>query len=178
MSNEEKIAQTENDNVINDNENVSENQDTKQNFDYRKEREERIKNKAERAICNELGVKSIDEIKNALNSINGYKNQISELEKQVSEGKINQYKVQVLKAGIDEEFVDYVVDSLQKQVTEKEDFKTLLDKFKSEHPRYLRQSEYKQIKVNTSSNFESANKSKNFSEQFNDIIRRKIIKER
>lgn len=150
-------------------------EESKQAYDYRKEREERIKNKTERAIFNELGVKSIDEIKDALNSINGYKNQITELEKQVSEGKINRCKVQALKAGIDDEFVDFVVDKINKQVTDKEDFKTLLDKFKSEHPRYLRQS---QITVNTASNFEGMNKTRNFSEKFNDVIRRKITKER
>ncbi len=44
-------------------EEITEVEDTKQSFDYRKEREERIKNKAEKAIFSELGVKSIDEIK-------------------------------------------------------------------------------------------------------------------
>ena len=150
-------------------------EEIKQTYDYRKEREERIKNKTERAIFSELGVKSIDEIKEALNSINGYKNQITELEKQVNEGKLNHCKVQALKAGIDDEFVDFVVDKINKQVTDKEDFKTLLEKFKSEHPRYLRQS---QIRVNTASNFEGTNKTRNFSQQFNDVIRRKITKER
>ena len=165
MSNEENSKV---ENVITDNEVIEDNQDTKTNFDYKKEREERIKNKTEKAIFNELGVKSIEEIKEALNSI-------PELKKQVNEGKLNHCKLQTLKAGIDEEFVDFVVDKLNKQVTEKEDFKTLLDKFKNEHPRYLKQS---QIKVNTASNFEGVNKTQNFSQRFNDIIRRKITKER
>lgn len=150
-------------------------EETKQSYDYRKEREERIKNRTEKAILGELGAKSFDEVKEALSSIDGYKNKITELEKEVSEGKLNHCRLQTLKAGIDEEFVDYVVDKLSKQVNEKQNFKTLLDKFKGEHPRYLRQS---QIRVNTSSNFEGASKTHSFSEQFNDVIRKKITKER
>ncbi len=47
-------------------EEITEVEDMKQSFDYRKKREERIKNKAEKAIFSELGVKSIDEIKSVL----------------------------------------------------------------------------------------------------------------
>ncbi len=41
-------------------EEITEVGDTKQSFDYRKEREKQIKNNAEKAILSELGVKSID----------------------------------------------------------------------------------------------------------------------
>ena len=153
-------------------------EENKQVFDYKKEREERIKNRTEKAIFNELGVKSLEEIKKNFNLISDYEKQIEELEKQVNEGKNNQYKVQVLKAGIDEEFLDYVVDKLKKEVSEKEDFKTVLEKFKEKHPRYLKQAENRQIRVNTAPNLENISKGKNFSEKFNEIIRRKVTKER
>ena len=107
MSNEQNSKV---ENVITDNEVIEDNQDTKPSFDYKKEREERIKNRVEKAFFNELGVKSIEEIKEALKSI-------PELKKQVDEGKLNHCKLQTLKAGIDDEFVDFVVDKLNKQVT-------------------------------------------------------------
>ena len=94
-------------------EEITEVEYTKQSFDYRKEREERIKNKAEKAIFSELGVKSIDEIKSIFDSVESFKKQISDLETKVKEGNLNKNRLEVLKSGIDDEFVDFVVDSLE-----------------------------------------------------------------
>ena len=47
------------------------------------------------------------------------------MEEKAKELETNKYKFEVLKSGIDEEFVDFVVDKLQKQVSNKKDFSSL-----------------------------------------------------
>ena len=155
-------------------EEITEVEDTKQSFDYRKEREERIKNKSEKAIFSELRVKSIDEIKSIFDSVESFKKQISDLEEKVKEGNLNKNRLEVLKSGIDDEFVDFVVDSLNKQVSDTQDFSSLLSKFKEEHPKYLKNYESTQIKLNTSPNFEGINKSQDFSHAFSNAVRNKL----
>lgn len=152
-------------------EDVSENKEEKQEFDYRKQREERIKSKVEKAFLSEFGAKSMEDLKKDFKLIDDYRSEIDDLKNQLNESKSNGYKLEALKSGIDEEFIDYVADKLQKQITQKDDFKSLLGKFKAEHPRYLKQSG---IKINTSPNFENSGKGQSFSEAFNGVIKRKI----
>ena len=156
-----------------ENENLEKTQEVKENqdFDYKKYREERIKNRIEKSIFKDLGVQNLDEIKEKFSLIDSYKTQIQNLEEKAKELETNKYKFEVLKSGIDEEFVDFVVDKLQKQVSDKKDFSSLLSNFKENHPKFLKQSK---ITVSTSPNFETNSKINSFSQKFNSAIRNKL----
>ena len=156
-----------------ENENLEKTQEVKENqdFDYKKYREERIKNRVEKSIFKDLGVQNLDEIKDKFSLIDTYKTQIQNLEEKAKELETNKYKFEVLKSGIDEEFVDFVVDKLQKQVSDKKDFSSLLSNFKENHPKFLKQSK---ITVSTSPNFETNSKINSFSQKFNNAIRNKL----
>ena len=156
-----------------ENENLEKTQEVKENqdFDYKKYREERIKNRVEKSIFKDLGVQNLDEIKEKFSLIDSYKTQIQNLEEKAKELETNKYKFEVLKSGIDEEFVDFVVDKLQKQVSDKKDFLSLFSNFKENNPRFLKQSK---ITVSTSPNFETNSKINSFSQKFNSAIRNKL----
>lgn len=145
-----------------------ETKDTKQPFDYRKEREERVKRRTEKAFLNEFGANSIDEIKEKLGAVDTYKNQIEELKKEVNTSKINGYKVEVLKNGFDEKFVDFIVYSLKDKVNESEDFSSVLSKFKEENSQFLRNSNT--IKYSTAPNFETGSSVKDTHCRMNDFF--------
>lgn len=156
-----------------ENENLEKTQEVKENqdFDYKKYREERIKNRVEKSIFKDLGVQNLDEIKDKFSLIDMYKTQIQNLEEKAKELETNKYKLEVLKSGIDEEFVEFVVDKLQKQVSDKKDFLSLLSNFKENHPKLLKQSK---ITVSTSPNFETNSQINSFSQKFNNAIRNKL----
>lgn len=169
----EEIKKTDISNSENENKNTLENtteesQETKQSFDYRKEREERIKHKTEKAFLNEFGVNSLDEIKEKINSINDYQKQIDELKNEVNKSKINEYKVEVLKNGFDEKFVDYIVYELKGKVSESEGFSKILEKFKSENSQFLKSEN--PIKYSTAPNFETNGRIKDAHSRMNDFF--------
>ena len=147
-----------------ENENLEKTQEVKENqdFDYKKYREERIKNRVEKSIFKDLGVQNLDEIKDKFSLIDTYKTQIQNLEEKAKELETNKYKFEVLKSGI---------DKLQKQVNDKKDFLSLLSNFKENHPKFLKQSK---ITVSTSPNFETNSKINSFSQKFNNAIRNKL----
>lgn len=150
----ESDAQITEEETIESGETKEEATNTKQPFDYRKEREERVKRRTEKAFLNEFGANSIDEIKEKLGAIDDYKKQVDELRAEVNNSKINGYKVEVLKNGFDEKFVDFIVYSLKDKVNENEDFSTVLSKFKGENSQFLRSSN--PIKYSTAPNFETS----------------------
>ena len=61
-----------------ENENLEKTQEVKENqdFDYKKYREERIKNRVEKSIFKDLGVQNLDEIKEKFNLIDSYKTRV------------------------------------------------------------------------------------------------------
>ena len=140
-----------------ENENLEKTQEVKENqdFDYKKYREERIKNRVEKSIFKDLGVQNLDEIKEKFSLIDSYKTQIQNLEEKAKELETNKYKFEVLKSGIDEEL----------------DFLSLLSNFKENHPKFLKQSK---ITVSTSPNFETNSQINSFSQKFNSAIRNKL----
>lgn len=152
---------------------TEENQEPEKPFDYRKEREERVKRKAEKAVLNEFGVNSFDEIKEKLSSIDDYQKQIDALKSEINKSKINEYKLEVLKNGFDEKFVDFIAHELNGKVSENEDFSNVLSKFKEENPQFLKSQE-NGIKFSTAPNFESkVQQPINSYELMDNLIRRK-----
>jgi hypothetical protein len=139
-----------------------------QPFDYKKEREERIKHKVEKSFLSDLGVNSFDEVKKAFNSLDSYKKQVDELKNEVSKSKESERKLEVLKQGFDEKFVDYIVHELNNKSTENEDFSVLLQKFKDENSQFLKNNT--SIKFNTSPNFETSGKLKDSHQRMNDFF--------
>lgn len=148
---------------------AEEGQKAKESFDYRKEREERIKHKTEKALLNEVGLTSLDEIKQKINSLSDYQKQIDELKNEVNKSKINGYKVEALKNGFDERFVDYIVYELKDRMSENEDFSKALKKFKAENGQFLKRED-KGIKFSTAPNFESGGTVKDAHSRMNDFF--------
>lgn len=137
-------------------------------FDYRKEREERAKKRAEKAFLGELGVNSLDEIKSKINSLEEYRKEVEELKNEVNKSKVNGYKVEVLKNGFDEKFVDYIVYELKDKISENDDFSSLLGKFKKENSQFLKNSN--PIKFSTAPNFEQGSKLSDMHARMNDFF--------
>ncbi len=77
------------------------------------------------------------------------------MEEKAKEFETNKYKFEVLKSGIDEEFINFVIDKLQKQVSDKKDFSPPFSNFKEFILNILKCSK---IAVSISTNFESNSK--------------------
>jgi hypothetical protein len=148
-----------------------------ENQNWLKHRLEREREKATKQILNELGAESTEYAKEKLESIANYQKQISDLQNQIKLAKELEFKVEVLRGGIDEKFVDFVVHELKSKVSETEKFSDIFENFKNENPHYLKQSGNKGIKFSTSSNFEKKIEKKNISQEFNEAILRKLQKE-
>jgi hypothetical protein len=168
-----ETIETTNENTEETQENIQENtteenQTSKQPFDYKKEREERIKHKTEKNFLNEIGVKSMDEIKQKLESLDTYVNELNNLKSELEKSKVNGYKVEILKSGFDDRFADYIVHDLQSQVSEGKDFNKELNKYKESNPQFLKNE--KAIKYTTSSDFESSKSATSTNQRMNDFL--------
>lgn len=138
---------------------------TNENFRYRLER---AKKQGAEQILNELGVGSVDEIKKKLEKTTS---DYEKARKEADENKSATQKLEVLKNGFDEEFVDFIVYSLR----ETEDFSKSLAKFKTEHPKFLK-NQNSGIKISTAANFEKNSTSTDFSKQFGETLLNQLRK--
>lgn len=175
---EEKIQETSE--PTNENEEITEiqnnsneeDQKSKKPFDYKKEREERIKHKAEKTFLSEIGANSMEEIKEKLDKLDGYVNELNNLKSELEQSKLNGYKVEILKNGFDDRFTDYIVHDLKSKVNGETSFGDALTKYKEENPQFLKSE--KGIKYTTSSDFESGKSVKSFNDRMNDFLRGRI----
>jgi hypothetical protein len=87
--------------------------------------------------------------------------------------QVYEQKLEVLKSGFDEKFVDFIVHELGQA----ENFSESLTKFKGENPQYLKNQD-KGIKYSTAPNFENCYQNKDISKRFNEVIYKKICKEK
>ncbi len=142
-------------------------EDKKSFTKYRVERAEKNK---EKEILSVLGVSSVEEAKNKISSIPEYEKKIAEFQEKNEKAKHLEYKVEAMKSGFDDKFVDFIVHELKGKVSENETFPSLLEKFKSENPQYLK-NQSSGIKISTAPNFENSFRGQNASEIINDLIR-------
>lgn len=90
-----------------------------------------LKKKIEDLNCQIQDQTKISEEMEALKSKN---NEISKL---YEESINNQYKLQALKSGINDKFVDFVTSDVLKNKKDNEEFNTVLDKYIKDNPQYL-----------------------------------------
>ena len=83
------------------------------------------------------------------------RNKHDEVNKLYEDSKKYQYKLQVIQAGIDDKFVDFVSSEVQSRVNGKKDFAKALEEYKTENPQFLN----KQPVVNISTTPSVENKS-------------------
>lgn len=174
MSLEEKINQEQNveENVQTEvTEQITENKNqTNDNFKYRLER---AKEQGIKQVLTELGVTSIEEVKEIYKKLEETTKNYQQMKTEVDKSKVYQQKLEVLKSGFDEKFADFIVHELGKA----EDFSKGLEEFKKNNPQYLKNQETS-IKYNTSPNFENHYQNKDISKRFNEVIYQKICKEK
>lgn len=139
------------------------------NLKYRLERE---REKGAKQILNELGISSVDEIKEIYKKLEETTANYEKSQKIADKAKSAEQKLEVLKNGFDEKFVDFIVHELG----ETEDFAESLTKFKSENPQYLK-NQSTGIKISTAPNFEKKNETNDFSKVFNEAILKRLYKE-
>lgn len=152
-------------------EQMSENKNqTNDNFKYRLER---AKEQGVKQVLTELGVTSIEEVKEIYKKLEETTKNYQQMKTEVDKSKVYQQKLEVLKSGFDEKFVDFIVHEVGKS----EDFSKGLEEFKRDNPQYLKNQETS-IKYNTSPNFENHYQSKDISKRFNEVIYQKICKEK
>lgn len=96
------------------------------------------------------------------------KNSYDEVNKLYENSKINEYKLEVMKSGIDNKFSDFVTSEVMKQVNDEKDFKTALKDYNKENPQYLKST----TQVNLSTNPSNNNKTNVFKP--NDLINKFI----
>ena len=149
-----------------------ENQTSKKSFDYKKEREERIKHKAEKTFLSEIGATSMEEIKQKLESLDTYASELNNLKSELEKSKLNGYKVEILKNGFDDRFTDYIVHDIKGKITEDTSFEEVLKQYKETNPQFLKSE--KGIKYTTSPDFESGKSVKSYNERMNDFLRGRI----
>lgn len=153
---------------------LEENQTSKKSFDYKKEREERIKHKAKKTFLSEIGATSMEEIKQKLESLDTYASELNNLKSELEKSKLNGYKVEILKNGFDDRFTDYIVHDIKGKITEDTSFEEVLKQYKEANPQFLKSE--KGIKYTTSSDFESGKSTsvKSYNERMNDFLRGRI----
>ena len=170
----ENINQEQNveENVKTDNtEQISENKNqTNDNFKYRLER---AKEQGVKQVLQDLGVESIDEVKEIYRKLEETTKNYQKMKTEADKARNYEQKLEVLKSGFDEKFVDYITYELGKSGN----FSESLQKFKKDNPQYLKKQETG-IKYSTSPNFENNYKSKDISKRFNEVIYQKICKEK
>lgn len=170
----ENINQEQNveENVKTDNaEQISENKNqTNDNFKYRLER---AKEQGVKQVLQDLGATSIDEVKGIYKKLEETTKNYQQMKTEVDKSKVYQRKLEVLKSGFDEKFVDFIVHEVGKS----ENFSESLQKFKKDNPQYLKNQETG-IKYSTSPSFENHYQSRDISKRFNEVIYQKICKEK
>lgn len=144
-----------------------------QSNDNFKHRLERAKDQGVKQVLSELGVTSIDEAKEIYKKLEETTKEYKQMKLEVDKSKVYRNKLQVLENGFDERFADFIAYEVGKA----EDFSKELEKFKKEHPQYLKKQDLA-IKYNTSPNFESNYQNGDISKRFNEIIYQKICKEK
>ena len=104
-----------------ENENLEKTQEVKENqdFDYKKYREERIKNRVEKSIFKDLGVQNLDEIKEKFSLIDSYKTQIQNLEEKAKELETLTNETSTLKSAIAEK--EAIITAITKATGKKTD---------------------------------------------------------
>ena len=159
-------------NIKTDNaEQVPENKNqTNDNFKYRLER---AKEQGIKQVLQDLGVTSIDEVKGIYKKLEETTKNYQQMKIEVDKSKVYQRKLEVLKSGFDEKFVDFIVHEVGKS----EDFSKELENFKKNNPQYLKNQETG-IKYSTSPSFENHYQNKDISKRFNEVIYQKICKEK
>jgi hypothetical protein len=133
---------------ITENKNISENMDK---FDYVKERVERAKNQTEKAILTDLQVNSLEDAKQKFQALEIFKKDVENLKNELSKAKISEYKVELLKNGFDERFLNFAISEINEKVTENKNFLSVLEEYKKKNPHFLRQTDF--VKLKTAPNF-------------------------
>jgi hypothetical protein len=124
--------------------------DSTEKFDFVKERVERAKNQTEKAILAQLGVNSLSDVKQKFTSLENFKKDVENLKNELSKAKLNEYKIELLKSGFDERFLNFAVSEINEKVTENKNFLDILEEYKKENPQFLKQNDF--IKMKTAPN--------------------------
>lgn len=143
---------------------------TNDNFKYRLER---AKEQGVKQVLQDLGVESIDEVKQIYRKLEETTKNYQQMKTEADKAKNYEQKLEVLKSGFDEKFVDFIVHEVGKS----EDFSKELENFKKNNPQYLKNQETG-IKYSTSPSFENHYQNKDISKRFNEVIYQKICKEK
>ena len=160
----------ENSNISETNEQPDTKNQTNDNFKYRLER---AKEQGVKQVLQDLGVTSIDEVKEIYRKLEETTKNYQQMKTEADKAKNYEQKFQVLKSGFDEKFVDYITYELGKS----KNFSESLQKFKKDNPQYLKKQETG-IKYSTSPSFENHYQNKDISKRFNEVIYQKICKEK
>lgn len=140
------------------------------NFKYRLER---AKEQGVKQVLQDWGVESIDEVKQIYRKLEETTKNYQQMKTEADKAKNYEQKLEVLKSGFDEKFVDFIVHEVGKS----EDFSKELENFKKNNPQYLKNQETG-IKYSTSPSFENHYQNKDISKRFNEVIYQKICKEK
>lgn len=100
------------------------------------------------------------------------KSKNEELNKLYEDSKTNYYKLQVLKSGINDRFVDFVTSEVKGMVNSKKDFNKALEEYKNDNPQFL--NEQKKINISTTPTIGNKSELTDTNRLINDFIRRKL----
>lgn len=148
-------------------EKIQEQEQKSDNQNWLKYRLERAKEQGVKQVLQDLGVESIDEVKEVYKKLEETTKNYQQMKTEADKARNYEQKLEVLKSGFDEKFVDYIAYKLGQT----ENFTESLTKFKDENLQYLK-NQSSGIRINTSPSFESQNQIKKSQDDFmNDIIR-------
>lgn len=157
---------------VQENSNISAEENSKNqindNFKYRLER---AKEQGVKQVLQDLGVESIDEVKEIYRKLEETTKSYQQMKTEADKARNYEQKLEVLKSGFDEKFVDYIAYKLGQT----ENFTESLTKFKGENPQYLK-NQSSGIRINTSPSFETtAQPAKSNDDLMNAWIKKQVL---
>lgn len=113
----------------------------------------------------------ISEFSNIINERDSLKTKNQELSKLYEDSKVDGYKLAVSKRGVDDDFIDFVTDTVLKKVDGNTDFNTALESFIKDNKKYM--SSNPKLTLSTTPTAESKADFNSINEIMNKFIRSK-----
>lgn len=152
-------------------EKIQEQEQKSDNQNWLKYRLERAKEQGVKQVFQDLGVESIDEVKEIYRKLEETTKSYQQMKTEADKARNYEQKLEVLKSGFDEKFVDYIAYKLGQT----ENFTESLTKFKDENPQYLK-NQSSGIRINTSPSFETtAQPAKSNDDLMNAWIKKQVL---
>lgn len=126
--------------------------------------------------------RKLEEANNKLSEYTNLNNELSDLRtkhdevyKLYEDSKKYKYKLEVIQAGINDKFADFVVSEVQGKTNGKKDFTKALEEYKTENPQFLNSNDNKPVlNISTTPNIGNKTELNDMNKLMNDYIRGKL----